>query len=132
MDARLGTRKKNWTRPSVSGVFPSARCAHTTTAVGSKLYVYGGWNGTKMLGDLKVINMDDGKYVFVVVLLWLTRTRDPELPAWNQPVQGGIIKEAPAPRAGHTATLVGNNIWFFGGGDGGNYLNDVYIFVTGM
>ena len=43
-----------WTRPSVQGPSPTARCAQTTTSVdGQKvLFIFGGWNGNKMLNDL--------------------------------------------------------------------------------
>jgi hypothetical protein len=49
----------SWTRPSASGPAPSARCAHTTTACciengSGKLFVFGGWNGTRMLNDLQI------------------------------------------------------------------------------
>src|SRR5689334_6328567 len=33
-----------WTRPSVTGPAPSARCVHSTTVVGN-IYVFGGYDG---------------------------------------------------------------------------------------
>ncbi len=47
-----------WTRPSVQGPAPSARCAQTTTSVDNQkvLFIFGGWNGNKMLNDLQVFH----------------------------------------------------------------------------
>jgi len=98
----------SWQRPSVTGPSPSARCAHTTSSVGSgKLFVFGGWNGTRMLNDLQVFHY--------------------EAMAWGRPVTTGII---PGPRAGHTMTAVGSKLFIFGGGDGNHYLNDLHILDT--
>jgi len=49
---------------------------------------------------------------------------------WNKPEVGGII---PTRRYGHTATVVNNKIFIFGGYDEKhNRLNEVYAFDPGM
>lgn len=46
----------------------------------------------------------------------------------NVPAQGA----PPSPRYSHTATLVNGNVFVFGGFDGRQALNDLYIFNIGM
>lgn len=41
--------KGTWWGPErVSGPPPSARCAHSAAIVGSRMYIFGGWNGSPM------------------------------------------------------------------------------------
>jgi hypothetical protein len=113
-----------WLRPSVTGSAPSARCAHSTVATGSRLIVFGGyasskegppclqvdsWNGTRMLNDLHMFN--------------------PDSMTWSRPITTG---EPPGPRAGHTCVAFGTKLCVFGGGDGSRYLNDVFVLDTGI
>lgn len=49
--------------------------------------------------------------------------------SWSQPLVSG---QGPGPRRAHTATLVGNKIYVFGGGDGKKALNDVFALDTGL
>eukprot|EP01116_Phalansterium_solitarium_P017788 TRINITY_DN4474_c0_g1_i1.p1 TRINITY_DN4474_c0_g1~~TRINITY_DN4474_c0_g1_i1.p1 ORF type:complete len:348 (-),score=91.09 TRINITY_DN4474_c0_g1_i1:466-1509(-) len=100
-----------WSRPTVNGVPPSARCAHTTTSCCGKLFVFGGWNGSRMLNDLHVVHC----------------TPDPVTLTWSKPVTNGPVPEI---RAGHTVTAVGAKLFVFGGGDGSQYLNDLHILDT--
>lgn len=102
-----------WIRPSVSGgPAPSARCAHTTaTCDNSKLYIYGGWNGQKMLNDLFIFYYGG----------------EAKEMSWSRPVATGNV---PVFRAGHTMTAVGHKLLVFGGGDGSHYLNDLHILDT--
>jgi len=100
----------SWNRPSVSGPAPSARCAQATTSCDNgKLFIFGGWNGTRMLNDLQVLHFDI------------------EPMTWSKPVTTGVV---PGPRAGHTMTSVGASLYVFGGGDGNHYLNDLHILNT--
>eukprot|EP01119_Soliformovum_irregulare_P021950 TRINITY_DN7398_c0_g1_i2.p1 TRINITY_DN7398_c0_g1~~TRINITY_DN7398_c0_g1_i2.p1 ORF type:complete len:523 (+),score=127.99 TRINITY_DN7398_c0_g1_i2:78-1646(+) len=100
----------SWTRPSVTGSAPSARCAHTISVTGqdeistAKLFVFGGWNGTRMLNDLHIFYCDSM--------------------TWNRPITTGAV---PGFRAGHTSTAIGTQLFVFGGGDGSHYLNDLHI-----
>ncbi|KAL6062754.1 SAM domain (Sterile alpha motif) domain containing protein [Balamuthia mandrillaris] len=103
-------RKTVWTRPSVSGPAPSARCAHSTTVVASNVFIFGGWDGNKMLNDLHMLHTD------------LVSSSTPSL-TWSKPITTGI---APGPRAGHTVEAVDTKLYLFGGGNGVRYLNDLY------
>jgi hypothetical protein len=49
----LSATTVSWSRPSVSGVTPMSRCAHTLTeAGGDGVFVFGGWSGKSMLADM--------------------------------------------------------------------------------
>ena len=44
---------------------------------------------------------------------------------WMQPDRNGM---PPSPRNGHTADLIENKIYIFGGGDKADLLNELYVF----
>lgn len=94
----------SWNRPSAPGQGPCPRCAHTTNYYKNKLYVFGGWNGSRMINDLYILNVGTLR--------------------WSKAAYSG---EVPTPRAGHSAVVIGTNLVVFGGGDGTNYLNDLYF-----
>ncbi|EFJ04630.1 hypothetical protein SELMODRAFT_432230 [Selaginella moellendorffii] len=45
-----------WSKPVMKGTHPSPRDSHSSTAVGSKLYVFGGTDGTSPLDNLFVLD----------------------------------------------------------------------------
>ncbi|EFJ04680.1 hypothetical protein SELMODRAFT_432181 [Selaginella moellendorffii] len=47
-----------WSKPVIKGTHPSPQDSHSSTAVGSKLYVFGDTNGTSPLDDLFVLDND--------------------------------------------------------------------------
>lgn len=63
-----------------------------------------GWDGKNMLSDLWLLNL--------------------ESMTWSRPITKGIT---PGCRAGHTATVVGNKCFIFGGGDGQQFLSDLVV-----
>eukprot|EP01113_Clastostelium_recurvatum_P033836 TRINITY_DN451_c0_g1_i1.p1 TRINITY_DN451_c0_g1~~TRINITY_DN451_c0_g1_i1.p1 ORF type:complete len:311 (-),score=67.69 TRINITY_DN451_c0_g1_i1:79-1011(-) len=104
----LDTKSMHWERPlPTEGFEPSVRRAHSATAVGKKLFVFGGGDGPNYFKDL---------YIF--------DTRDH---TWTKPVTTGT---SPGPRRAHTAELIGNKLYVFGGGDGAKALNDTYVLDT--
>ncbi|EFJ04655.1 hypothetical protein SELMODRAFT_138417, partial [Selaginella moellendorffii] len=101
-----------WSKPVMKGTHPSPRDSHSSTAVGSKLYVFGGTNGTSLLNDLFVL--DTGK---------LRGKPD-------------VFGDVPASREGHSASLIGDNLFVFGGcGKSSDpseeeYYNDLHVLNT--
>lgn len=100
----------SWSVPIVGGEQPEARGGHTATLYGKKyLVVFGGHyhegNGVfKYLNDVQILNLE--------TLKWRTKR-----------CKGGL----PRGRYGHTATLIGNKLYVFGGrGDKGIYFKDTY------
>ncbi|KAI9803989.1 MAG: hypothetical protein M1833_000270 [Piccolia ochrophora] len=96
-----------WSRAPCFGHDHGALRAHTTTLVGSNIYVFGGCDSSACFNDLYILDAD---CMF-----------------WAHPTCSGTLP--PALRA-MTATAVGKKIVFFGGGDGPNYYNDVYVLDT--
>ncbi|XP_024518775.1 rab9 effector protein with kelch motifs-like [Selaginella moellendorffii] len=80
-----------WSKPVMKGMHPSPRDSHSSTAVGSKLYVFGGTNGTSPLDDLFVLD---------------TATN-----TWGKP---DVFGDVPALREGHSVSLIGDNLFVFG------------------
>ncbi|EFJ21745.1 hypothetical protein SELMODRAFT_52725, partial [Selaginella moellendorffii] len=83
---------KSWSKPFLKGTLPAPRDSHTCTAAGSKLFVFGGTDGTTPLNELYVL--DTTTYT------------------WTKPDTSGDI---PAAREGHSAALVGDDLYVFGG-----------------
>jgi N-acetylneuraminic acid mutarotase len=45
-----------WSQAYVAGTSPAARSRHTTTLVGTKLYVFGGGDDSRVYNDLYVLD----------------------------------------------------------------------------
>uniref|UniRef100_A0A1A7XN68 Host cell factor C2 n=1 Tax=Iconisemion striatum TaxID=60296 RepID=A0A1A7XN68_9TELE len=89
------TGARGWNIPETKGVGPSARESHTSvgyTGLGSsKLYIFGGMQGGR-LKDLWQLDLSS--------MVWSTpETRGP----------------TPLPRSLHSASIIGNNMYVFGG-----------------
>jgi N-acetylneuraminic acid mutarotase len=76
---------------------------------GSQIIIYGGWNGYQVLSDVIFIDLKKGidKLQFNIPSI--------------------IRGEAPM-RQFHTASVIENMMFVFGGGDGKYWLNDLLIF----
>ena len=64
--------------------------------------------------------------MFLLLYLHLLNTQT--LLTWWQPIVHGA---KPAPRAAHSATVVGNKVFVFGGNDGTTLFNDLHVLDTG-
>ncbi|KAG8163460.1 hypothetical protein KVR01_006757 [Diaporthe batatas] len=96
-----------WSRAPVSGRPHPALRAHTTTMIGSNIYVFGGCDSRACFNDLHVLDADAFH--------------------WSQPYVSGDI---PVPLRAMTCTAVGKKLVIFGGGDGPAYYNEVYVLDT--
>ncbi|CAD6196130.1 unnamed protein product [Caenorhabditis auriculariae] len=83
-----------WTRPTVSGTAPCGRRSHSAWSYEGKMYLFGGYLGTKNVhfGDLFCY--------------------DPKTSVWTYLRPFG---ECPAPRRRQCTVLVGNRVFLFGG-----------------
>ena len=75
---------------------------------GSQIIIYGGWNGFQVLSDVILIDLKKGvdKLTFNIPSI--------------------IRGEAPM-RQFHTSSIIDNQMYVFGGGDGKSWLNDLLI-----
>jgi len=91
------------------GVPPNPRESHTCTCLGAKLYVFGGFDGTRVLNDLYSYDLNNM--------------------IWAQLVHTGL---SPPARAGHTASALGvpAHLIVFGGANSSRRFADVQIFDT--
>jgi N-acetylneuraminic acid mutarotase len=96
-----------WTYPVSTGSPPGARAAHSCDAIGSKLYVFGGWNGKRALNDLYVL--------------------DTATMTWTALEASGRLLPC---RNNHTTAVVDNRIYVHGGHDGSQWLADLFILDT--
>jgi len=97
----------SWFQPAPLGDIPSPRSLHTATAVGQRLFIFGGQESGYTFGDIFVL--------------------DTETHTWSKPSTTG---EAPGSVFRHAATLVGSSIFIFGGYDGQNDTNDLSVLDT--
>ncbi|VDO13869.1 unnamed protein product [Rodentolepis nana] len=99
LELRPNSSAMCWDIPACYGGLPTPRESHTAVAyqvmdgVSKKwrLLVYGGMNGTR-LGDIYLLDFDTMN--------------------WTQPIISGI---PPQPRSLHSATVIGNRMYVFGG-----------------
>ncbi|KAF9359071.1 hypothetical protein BGX34_008553 [Mortierella sp. NVP85] len=99
----------HWSRAKVHGQIPPKELrAQSVSLVGESVYVFGGCDQYNCFNTL---------YIF-----------DADTMYWSQPKTSGSI---PPPCRAHTSTLVGyRRLYIFGGGDGPQYFNDLYVLDT--
>ncbi|EFJ04966.1 hypothetical protein SELMODRAFT_431919 [Selaginella moellendorffii] len=96
-----------WSKPVMKGTHPSPRDSHSSMAVGYKLYVFGGTDGTSPLNHTLCFG-----YCYQ------------------------HFGDVPAPREGHSASLIGDNLFMFGRSGKSNdpseeeYYNDLHVLNT--
>jgi len=100
----------HWSSASYEGTKPPGVRSHTTTRVGSKLFVIGGSASDDSFNNVTVFDAD----TFF----------------WYKPEVRGSAEFGP--HRAHSATLVQNgcDIFVFGGGDGPNYFDTLFILNT--
>ncbi|KAJ6230492.1 kelch repeat domain [Anaeramoeba flamelloides] len=88
---------------------PCARFGHSMSIIDDSIYLFGGTNGKMRFDDLHLYLISDN--------IWK-----------NNPETYG---DPPTKRSGHSASVIENQIWIFGGrSEKGNFLNDLYCFDT--
>ncbi|KAI1316449.1 hypothetical protein EDD11_009939, partial [Mortierella claussenii] len=99
----------HWTRARVHGQIPPKDLrAQTVSLVGESIYIFGGCDAKTCFNTL---------YIF-----------DADTMHWSQPKTYGSI---PPPCRAHSSTLVDSKrLYIFGGGDGPQYFNELYMLDT--
>lgn len=101
-----------WRVVSATGSVPSPRANHGATLWQSTLFVFGGWDGTKRLNDIHLLDIEN--------LVWTT---------------ANVVGNLPHPRAGMTFMTSRDRLYCFGGsspGQSSKQFEDLQIFDPGM
>ncbi|KAF8489448.1 hypothetical protein F5888DRAFT_1929890 [Russula emetica] len=101
---------REWTRVVVNGPGPNGRPYHTTTVVGSKLFVFGGRTYESVFNDM-----------------WALDLNCQSQPVWES-YEPAPWNEEPLPRSGHVSVTTENRIIIFGGTDDQHSYNDTWSF----
>ncbi|KAK6070387.1 kelch domain-containing protein [Seiridium cupressi] len=112
----LDTVNFRWHRPRLMGdKIPSARRAHTACLYKNGIYVFGGGDGVRALNDI-----------------WRLDVSDTNKMSWkliSGPSSGSPSRDnKPKARGYHTANMVGSKLIIYGGSDGGECFNDVWVY----
>jgi hypothetical protein len=97
--------RAHWFSPRVTGVPPAPREGHSTSRIGSNLFVIGGFDGSDFRNDVHVLEVDPDDFLY---LTW---------------VDVSVSGRPPPLLTGHTATAISNNrIVVYGGRNTGGPL----------
>lgn len=114
----LDTVNFKWSRPRIIGDrVPSKRRAHTACLYKNGIYVFGGGDGVRALNDIWRLDVSD-----------MTKMSWKCISAPEKPNGGGSRDPRPKARGYHTANMVSNSLIVFGGSDGGECFNDVWVY----
>ena len=96
-----------WQKGNAAGNNPPQRANHSSAVIGTTLYIFGGWDGSKRLNDLFALETQ--------AMIWTEIHTDPAT--------------TPQPRAGMSLTNLDNKLVLFGGsGHSALCYNDIQIF----
>ena len=96
-------------KPQVTGTDPSARVSTTGCLVDSKIYYFGGYDGTHWMNDVHVFDIESNH--------------------WEK-VQTSDYR--PRPRCRHTANIVKGQLYVFGGNDCELSFHDIWMLYIGV
>lgn len=122
------TTNNQWGNILTGGVLPANRYSSTSACVDNKhIFIFGGFSHEGYwLNDLHVLDtnkmdqeayFEDGSIASTNILSHM----------WYQPETSGT---PPVPRAGHSSTVVGKKIYYFGGNDARNLYDCLYVLDT--
>ena len=113
---------------------PSPRRAHTACLYKNGIYVFGGGDGVRALNDIWRLDVSDPNKMSWKLISPSTSSKGggDQGTGTSKDGGGGAVAAAPAkaPRARgyHTANMVGSKLIVFGGSDGGECFNDVWVY----
>ncbi|KAL2139320.1 hypothetical protein VTI28DRAFT_5334 [Corynascus sepedonium] len=119
----LDTVNFRWSKPRIQGdKVPSRRRAHTACLYKSGIYVFGGGDGVRALNDIWRLDVSD-----INKMSWKLIS-GPSSATATTGKDGKDGATAPKARGYHTANMVGNKLIIYGGSDGGECFNDVWVY----
>lgn len=113
----LDTVNFRWSKPRIVGEkLPSKRRAHTACLYKNGIYYFGGGDGVRALNDIWRLDVSD-----ITKMSWKL------ISSAEEPSQTGKDRR-PKARGYHTANMVGSKLIIFGGSDGGECFDDVWVY----
>lgn len=103
--------KLQWNIPQIEGK-TQPRMGHSAQLYDGKIVIFGGWNGFKVLDDVVFIDLKNGTQ--------------------NLHFNSPQVKGEPPRRQFHTANIIEDNMYVFGGGDAKYWLNDLDMLNLSM
>ncbi|XP_059609757.1 host cell factor 2 [Phlebotomus argentipes] len=107
----LDTEAMKWTRPQAVGRPPLPRSLHTSTLIGHRMFVFGGWVPF-VTDDGKVASEKEWKCTNTLACLNL------ESMTWEELSVDMTIENVPRARAGHSAVGIQSRLYVWSGRDG--------------
>eukprot|EP00937_MAST-01D_sp_MAST-1D-sp2_P000687 g687.t1 len=121
----LDVRTMRWSRPRATGESPSMRTGHTCCVVGGSVVVVGGWAGVRRSMVFEYLPVPDNFAERDVSLLkGFVAVLEAGGMEWSLPPCEAV--EHPH-RYGHSATVVGDYVFVWGGWDGNRPLNELAV-----
>ena len=150
---QTGGKGLYWTEPPVNGVPPNPRVGHASALVGTKVFVFGGHDGKTCLNDVHILVTMNWRVVpakggrpnprvsptltHVGNKLAPPRRRGAQQAAQRRardgPGDGDVdgahrLGHAAPALVGHSSTLIGTELFVFGGSDGKHDGNELHVF----
>ncbi|KAK4129471.1 galactose oxidase [Parathielavia appendiculata] len=117
----LDTVSFRWSKPRILGdKAPSKRRAHTACLYKNGIYVFGGGDGAQALNDIWRLDVSD-----INKMSWKLIS-GASSPDGRPPAAGKDTR--PKARGYHTANMVGSKLIIYGGSDGVECFNDVWVY----
>ncbi|KYB29558.1 host cell factor 2 isoform X2 [Tribolium castaneum] len=108
----LETETRTWSKPQISGTTPLPRSLHTSTLIGHRMFVFGGWVPV-VADDVKTsTNEKEWKCTSTMACLNL------ETMSWEQLDIDTTEENVPCARAGHCSVGVNTRLYIWSGRDG--------------
>ncbi|KAI0466642.1 hypothetical protein F4859DRAFT_507259 [Xylaria cf. heliscus] len=115
----LDTINFRWHKPRIIGEqMPSARRAHTACLYKNGIYVFGGGDGVRALNDIWRLDVSDMAKMSWRLVSGANKN--------SSDLAVGLSK--PKARGYHTANMVGSKLIIYGGSDGGECFDDVWVY----
>jgi len=117
----LDTETMEWAKPRTTGEYPKGRFGQSLSCFGSKIYVFGGWSGGGRNTEVKDVSDSVKEAQYFNAL-------ECQSMVWENPKFWGY---PPPATYGHTCTVVGNNLFLFGGWDGNQPSASLFVLEMG-
>ena len=99
---------------------------------GSRMYLFGGYNGTSWLNDLWMFDIDTQRWTCIQESSDPRSTDDSQSALGDLPSHRSVARgRVPSRRFGYVSVVHNNKFVLFGGFDGSRWLNDMYEFDFG-